>query len=160
MSGEKFDCGTDWFFTECLFDFLFGGFDLGQSEEKLLDEGIEAISQWFRKTNVFKMFDGVAGPVRQTCGLVDSMLKKKTLNLEFDTGLFCDKLLAQASELTAVMCLRSPFAAYSASLRASRESVFESGAACRGVFEGATTLTGRSASFNALASEYPVGPAS
>ena len=47
MSGEKFDCRTDWFFTECLFDFLFGGFELCGNEEKFFDEGVEAISQWF-----------------------------------------------------------------------------------------------------------------
>jgi len=153
MRSEKFDRCADWFFTECLFDFLLCELDLVGDEAKFFDEYIEAISKRFRQADAFKFFDGRAGPVQKSLRLVDSVLKKKAFYLKFDSSLFPCEMLAKAGELTLglwclvgiAMCLRKPLAAYSASLRASGESVFESGADCLGVFEGATTLTGISA---------------
>jgi hypothetical protein len=100
MSGENFDSGTDCFFTECLFDFLFGGFEMFCDEAKLFDEHIEAVTKMFRQADTFEFFNSRDGPVRKSVRLVDTVLQEKAFNLEFDACLFCDKLFSQTSELT------------------------------------------------------------
>jgi len=62
MSSEQFTDFRVRFFTECLFDSLFGEFALLDNEGKFIEQYIEAVSQLFRKTDFFKVFDGGCRP--------------------------------------------------------------------------------------------------
>src|SRR4030042_6649288 len=45
VRSEKFACSADWFFTEGVFDFLFGELELFGDEAKFLKQGVETESQ-------------------------------------------------------------------------------------------------------------------
>src|SRR4030043_327837 len=105
VCSEKFDGSADWFFTEGIFDFLLGGFELFSDEAKFFDEHIETVTKMFRQADAFKLFDGRTGPVRKSVWLVDSVLQKKAFYLEFDASLLFDELLTQASYLASCLLM-------------------------------------------------------
>jgi len=56
------------FFTECLFDSLFGEFALLDNEGKFIEQYIEAVSQLFRKTDFLRYSTAVADQRERPCG--------------------------------------------------------------------------------------------
>jgi hypothetical protein len=75
VRSEQFDGSADWFFTEGIFDFQFGGFDLFGDEAKFFDEDIETVTKMFRQADVFELFNCQAGPVQKPLRLVDTVLQ-------------------------------------------------------------------------------------
>ena len=56
MRGEEFDRCADRFFTEGLFDFLLGGFELFGDEAEFVNESVEAEAQGLRQRDIFEVF--------------------------------------------------------------------------------------------------------